>query len=204
MAQDLDAIIVGQTGKIYTAPVGTAPPADTTTAWAVGWVDLATISEDGLTMSFNEDTSEIKQWGGGTVRKMITSSETTFAFTCLESSKQVIETFYRTSIDTGAIEIKGGVRDERAWGIDVLDGDTHIRIVIARGELSERGDVVFKADQAAGYEFTVTAYQDADGVAATMMSDIANWSAVTMAAAAGEPTPPPTPVNKTANTGANA
>jgi hypothetical protein len=178
MAQDLSAVLVGQTGKVYRAPVGTASPTDATTPWAAGWIDLATISEDGMTTSFNEDTSEIKQWGGGVVRKMITSSETTFAWKCLESSKQVMEAFFRVPIDDveGSLEIKGGVRSEAAWGIDVLDGTTHVRFVIPRGELSERGDIVWKADEAAGYEMTITAYQDANGVAATMYSDIANWS----------------------------
>lgn len=178
MAQDLDAVLVGQTGKIYTAPIGTTVPDDATTAWGVGWVDLATISEDGMTTSFNEDTSEIKQWGGGVVRKMITSSETTFAWKCLESSKQVMETFFKAAVDDTdqSLEIKGGVRSEAMWGIDVLDGVTHVRFVIPRGELSERGDIVWKADEAVGYEMTVTAYQDANGVAATMYSDIANWA----------------------------
>lgn len=189
MAQDLAAIVVGQTGKIYTAPVGTAMPTDVTTAWGTGWIDLATISEDGLTMSFNEDGEDIKQWGGGVVRKLITSSETTFAFTCLESSKQVMEAFYKgavTGTTTTQIEIKGQVRQEMAWGFDVLDGSTHLRIMVERGELTERGDVVFKADQAAGMEFTVTAYQDENMVSAVIMSDIANWDTTTPLAA-GEP-----------------
>jgi hypothetical protein len=180
MAQDLAAVIVGQTGKVYTAPTGTAPPTDADTPWATGWIDLATISEDGMTTSFNEDSSEIKQWGGGVVRKLITSSETTFAFKCLESSKQVMEAFYKTQVDalTSSIELKGAQRAEMAWGIDVLDGSTHVRFVIPRGELTERGDVVWKADEAAGYEFTVTAYQDENLVAAILYTDIANWAAV--------------------------
>jgi len=178
MAQDLAAIVVGQTGKIYTAPIGTAAPTDPSTVWAAGWIDLATISEDGLTMAFNEDSSDIKQWGGGVVRKLITSSETTFAFACLESSAQVMEAFYKSTIDPAdsSIELKGQVRAEMMWGFDVLDGDTHIRIVVPRGEITERGDVVFKADQAAQMEFTVTAYQDENLVSAIMYSDIANWA----------------------------
>jgi hypothetical protein len=178
MAQDLSAVLVGQTGKVYNGPVGTTAPTDPTTAWATGWVDLATISEDGMTTSFNEDTSEIKQWGGGVVRKMITSSETTFQWKCLESSKQVMETFFRVPVDDTdqSLEIKGGVRMERAWGIDVLDGTTHVRFVVPRGELSERGDIVWKADEAVAYEMTITAYQDENGVAAIMYSDIANWA----------------------------
>jgi hypothetical protein len=179
MAQDLSAVVVGQTGKIYTAPLGSALPDDPTTAWAAAWVDLATISEDGMTMSFNEDTGEIKQWGGGVVRKLITSSETTFAFKCLESSRQVVETFYKSQVDAtdSFVEIKSGLRAEAMWGIDVLDGSTHIRYVIPRGEMTERGDVVHKADEAVGYEMTISAYQDENLVSAIMYSDIANWTA---------------------------
>jgi hypothetical protein len=184
MAQDLSAVLVGQTGKIYNAPLGTTVPTDPVAPWGTGWVDLATISEDGLTTSFNEDTSEIKQWGGGVVRKLITSSETTFAFTCLETSKQVVEAFYKAPVtpatapaDGGSIELRGGMRDERMWGVDVLDGTTHVRYVIGRGEMTERGDVVHKADEAMGYEFTVTAYQDENLVAAIMYTDVANWNA---------------------------
>ena len=180
MAQDLGAIVVGQTGKVYTAPIGTTAPTDVTAAWGTGWVDLATISEDGLTMAFNEDVTDIKQWGGGVVRKLITSSETTFAFACLESSKQVMEAFYKSTIDeaTSKLEIKGGVKAEAMWGFDVLDGATHLRIIVERGDLSERGDVVFKADQAAQMEFTITAYQNENLVSAIMYSDIANWAVV--------------------------
>jgi hypothetical protein len=178
MAQDLAAIVVGQTGKVYTAPLGTTAPTDPSTAWGLGWVDLATISEDGLTMAFNEDSTDIKQWGGGVVRKLITSSETTFKFACLESSAQVMEAFYKAAVDAtdSSIEIKGQVRSEAMWGFDVLDGSTHIRIVAERGEVTERGDVVFKADQAALMEFTVTGYQDENLVSAVMYSDIANWA----------------------------
>jgi hypothetical protein len=176
MASDPDAIIVGQTGRIYNAPLATAAPTTVSSAWGTGWLDMGTIAEDGLTVASNEDTSEIKQWGGGTVRKLITGSELTFAFICLESNPNVIERYYKTTIDTGSVEIKGAVRDENSWGIDVLDGDTHIRYYIARGEVSERGDLVYKADQAAQYEFTVTAYEDGDGVAAIMWSDAASWA----------------------------
>lgn len=176
MAQDLASILVGQTGKVYDAPLLTVAPTDSTSSWGAGWVDLGTISEDGLVVAFNEDTTDIKQWGGGTVRKLITSFEVTFAFTCLESNAEVLTRYYRNAPSGGALDIKGGTRDPRSWGFDVLDGTTHVRYVIANGELSERGDITHKADQAVSYSFTVTAYPDANNVAATAYSDLASWT----------------------------
>lgn len=176
MAADLSAILVGQTGKVYDAPIDTTAPTDATSSFGAGWVDLGTISEDGLTIGFNEDTTDIKQWGGGTVRKLITSFELTFAFTCLESNEEVMARFYRNAPTGGAVDLKGGVRDPRAWGFDVLDGSTHVRYVVANGELSERGEIVHKADEAMAYSFTVTAYPDDAGVAAIAYSDHVAWS----------------------------
>jgi hypothetical protein len=175
MAADLDAILVGQTGKIYDAPLGTVAPTDTTSPWGTGWIDLGTINEDGLVVGISEDTSDIKAWGGGVVRKLITSSDITFAFTCLESNVEVIRRYYRNAPTGGKVELRAGVRDPRAWGFDVVDGDQHLRYVVANGELTERADLTHKADEAIAYAFTVTAYPDDDGLAALLYSDLASW-----------------------------
>jgi hypothetical protein len=178
MAADLDAILVGQTGKVYDAPLGTVAPTSAADAWGTGWIDLGTINEDGLVVGISEDTSDIKAWGGGTVRKLITSSEITFAFTCLESNVEVIRRYFRNAPVDGRVELRGGVRDPRAWGFDVVDGDTHVRYVVANGELTERSDITYKADEAIQFAFTVTAYPDDDGLAALLYSDLTSWGSV--------------------------
>lgn len=176
MAADLSAVLVGQTGKVYNSPIGTTAPTNATTAYGAGWVDLGTISEDGLSVEFNEDSTEIKQWGGTTVRKMMTGFALTFGFTCLESNRAVIERFHRFAPTGGRVDIKGGVADPRAWAFDVLDGDVHVRYIVRNGELSERGGITHKADEAIAYAFTVTAYPDDNGVAAIEYSDLAAWT----------------------------
>lgn len=171
MADDLAAILVAQTGKVYHAPLATTIPADASTAWAATWKDFGTIGEDGLTLSFAEDTTDVKRWDGATVRKLFTSFDLTFAFTCLESNAEVLNAYYRTTITAGALDIRGGIRDARAWGFDVIDAGTHLRYVVTNGELTERGDITHKADEPIAYAFTVTAYPDSNGTAAVLMSD---------------------------------
>jgi hypothetical protein len=173
---DLATISVGQTGKVWNAPVGTTVPATAATALAAGYVDLGTISEDGLAVEFNEDSTDIKAWGGTTVRKLMTSFDLTFAFTCLESNAEVLARFYRQTVEDGKVLIKGGVRDPRVWIFDVLDSDTHFRYVVPNGELTERGGLTHKSDEAIRYAFTVSAYPDSNGVAATEYSDLAAWA----------------------------
>lgn len=177
MPANLDAIVVGQFGHVLYAPIGTAAPVDATTAFGVGWVDLGTISEDGLEVASNEDTSDIKQWGGGVVRKLITSSELTFKFICLESTTGAVERYFKTTIDTtaGSIDVGRAVRDPMMWGFDIIDGSTHYRYLVDNGEVSARENITYKADTAASFGLTVTAYQDDQGVAAVLLSDATYW-----------------------------
>lgn len=180
MPANLDAIVVGQFGHVLYAPIGTTAPAAADTPWGTGWVDLGTISEDGLEVAPNEDTSDIKQWGGGVVRKLITSSELTFKFVCLESTPGAVQRYFKAPIDdtTKSIEIGKAVRDPYMWGFDVIDGSTHFRYVVDNGEVSARENIVYKADQAASYGLTITAYQDDQGVAAIQYSDAAYWDVI--------------------------
>lgn len=176
---DSENVRVALTGAIYTADLGTTAPADVTTEWASGWVELGFISEDGLTEAYNDDTTTISAWqGGATVRQMITGSTSTFAFTAIETNRPVLEAYHKGSTVTddeglAIIEVRAASADTRAWGFDVIDGDTHMRILVPRGEVTERGEITYRNDQPVGYQLTVTAYPDDDGVVAIKMSDAA-------------------------------
>lgn len=178
MPLDPDNVRVALTGAVYTAPKGTTQPGDALDAWPTGWVDLGWISDDGVTESYNDDTTEIKAWQGGTtVRRVISASEATLKFVCIETKPDVLELFHKGSVVTGGgIDVYAPTADERAFGLDVIDGDTHLRLIIARGEVTERADVVYKSDQAVGYEMTVTAYPDDNGLVMTKFSDDLAWS----------------------------
>jgi hypothetical protein len=176
---DSDAVLVALTGAVLSAPAGTAGPADPTTAWAAAWVNLGWISEDGVTESYSDDSNEIKAWQGGTtVRTVITGSTATYQFTAIETNKEVLARYHKGSnvtADVGntfsTIEIASAQADSRAWGFDVIDGTNHIRIVLERAEVTERGDITYNSSDAIGYEMTVTAYPNDTGIVAVKMVD---------------------------------
>ncbi|MEU5160459.1 hypothetical protein AB0G74_12720 [Streptomyces sp. NPDC020875] len=181
MALNANAVRVAITGAAYVAPAKTVMPTDSTTNWPAAAVDIGWISDDGITESNSAESSEIKGWQGGqTVRKVISSSEMTFSFTCIETSKTVLELYHKgskvvTATGKHALAIKAPGPDRRAYGFDVIDGTSHIRVVIPDGEVTETGDITYKGDEAVAYEITVTAYPGPDGTVAIKYSNDPAW-----------------------------
>jgi hypothetical protein len=93
-------------------------------------------------------------------------------------TKEVLARYHKGSTITptsahgfSTIEIAAAQADSRAWGFDVVDGTNHIRIILERAEVTERGDIVYNNSDAIGYEMTVTAYPNDTGVVAVKLVD---------------------------------
>lgn len=178
-APDAAAVRVALTGAVLTAPLGSTVPVNPTSAWDAAFVELGYVSEDGVTESYSDDTNEIKAWQrGATVRTVITGSTATFHFTAIETNREVLSRYHKGSAITdgtgfSSIAVVGAAPDLRAWGFDVIDGADHIRLVLARAEVTERGDIVYNNSDPIGYEMTVTAYPDSSGIVAVKYSNAA-------------------------------
>ena len=85
--------IVSVGGDTFTAPT------DHSTA-LTGANDLGYVSEDGITESRSRDTNEIKAMqNGDTVAVAVTGATHSFQCVFMESKKEVIETYYGTTVD---------------------------------------------------------------------------------------------------------
>lgn len=176
MATNSELARLGVTGALYVAPLGTTAPTDLG-AWGTGWVDLGYISDDGVTESVSEDRQDFTPWQESTpIRTDVTSSTLTFQATLWESKAATISLYYRVSeadmtvTGTAPNEVvsfsQSGkpARDTRAFGIDVVDGTYHRRIILPFAEVTDRGDITYKSDTLIGYDVTITAYPGSDGV----------------------------------------
>lgn len=176
MATNAELARLGVTGALYVAPLGTVAPTDLS-AWGAGWVDLGYISDDGVTEAVSEDRQDFTPWQESTpIRTDVTGSTLTFHATLWESKAATISLYYRVSeadmTTTGSApdqvvsfsQAGKPARDVRAFGIDVVDGTYHRRIVLPYAEVTERGDITYKSDTLIGYEVTITAYPGSDGV----------------------------------------
>lgn len=181
MAQDAANVQVAVSGTASVAPTGTAAPTDSTTALNVAFLDLGWISEDGVTESYSDDSTEIKGNDGSVLRRVITGSAATLQLTLLESKTDVLELFHKGSTMTGAagafeMDVKQPATDKRSFVFDVLDGTEHLRIYVPTGEVTDRGDIVYRNSEAIGYNVTITCYPDASKVLLKKFSDNAAWA----------------------------
>lgn len=158
-------------GAISVAPIGTTLPTDASATLAEAFKSLGYISEDGLTNTNTPESGDIKAWGGDTVLTYLSSKTDTFKFKLIEAMNlDVLKTVYgEDNVDgtlAGGLTIKANsiASDSHAWVIDtLLTGGAIKRIVIPDAKITEIGDMVYKDEEALGYELTITAVPDADG-----------------------------------------
>lgn len=157
-------------GAVYRAPLGTALPTDATTALANTFVDMGYISEDGVTNSNSPETEKIRAWGGQVVLIVSSEKPDTFQLTFLESlNSNVLQSVYgaeNVTVGNGTISVKANAAEleNYVYVIDFAMRDGALkRTVIPVGALSELGDIVYKDDEAVGYEVTLDCLPDAQG-----------------------------------------
>lgn len=157
-------------GAVYSAPLGTTLPTDATTALGAAFKSLGYISEDGMTNSNSPETDKIKAWGGDVVDNVQTEKADTFSYTLIEAlNPDVLKEVYGEknvsgTLDTGiTIKANSTPMEEHCLVVEmVLKGGILKRIVIPIGKVSEVGEIVYKDDEASGYETTIAALPDTD------------------------------------------
>lgn len=158
-------------GAVFRAPLSSNPTIPTSTSAALtGFDELGYVSEDGVTNGNSPEGDDIKAWGGQTVLSTQTDKPDTFKFKLIESmNEDVLKAVYgsdNVSTVSDELVIKANADDQEdcAWVIDmVLKGNKAKRVVIPNGKITEVGDIVYKDDEAVGYEVTITAVPDASG-----------------------------------------
>lgn len=158
-------------GALYSAPIGTALPANAVDKLPETFKALGYISEDGIVNSNSPKSDSIKAWGGDTVMNVQTEKEDTFQYTLLESlNVDVMREVYGPDNVTGDLEtgvtIKANstelTRHVLVAEMIMTDGVLK-RVVVPAGKVSEVGDITYNDSDAVGYETTLSALPDLAG-----------------------------------------
>lgn len=158
-------------GAIFRAPVGTALPTDVTTTLNAAFKSVGYIDENGVTNSNSPTSENIKEWGGQIVHNMGTEKDDTWKFKMIESeNEEVLKTVYGDDNVTGTLSagmtVKANAAEAvpMAWVIDmVMSNNVAKRVVIPSATVTEVADIVYKANEAIGYEVTLSATPDESG-----------------------------------------
>jgi hypothetical protein len=85
VGQNATQIRVAGTGRVLAAPLGTAAPTNTTTAFGAAWLDLGYTDEKGVTFSKKDGSDMVKAWQtSATVRVIDKERDVSVKFTLLQ------------------------------------------------------------------------------------------------------------------------
>lgn len=150
-------------GGVFYAPLGTALPTDAKTPLAETYKCLGFISDDGLTNSTDTDTTQVKEWGGGTVLKEIASYSETFQFAMLEIKADSMKLRYGSDSVTdtaGSLRILHGMPKDEHYVVVfeiMLTGNRKKRLVLPDASVTEYDDITYSAGDPITYSVTLSA-----------------------------------------------
>lgn len=167
------------TGAIKHAPIGTTLPTLSSITKAAVTLDQAFtgdeyVSEDGLTLTPAMSTTEIKDWSGSTVRKVLESFDGTLSWTMISTNEgalgiafgdDYVSTNAKTATHGAQVSASLGAHlpAAQSWVFLMKDGDARIVIVVPNGQVTEVGEVTFASNAAVGWNVTLSCYPDSDG-----------------------------------------
>lgn len=149
MSKNVEEIIVGANGSIFTAPKGTAIPDSINDPLGPGWVDLGYASEDGVTWVDGKSLQSIRAWQSlYDLRRIVESKEGSLAFQLMQWSADTT----KLAFGGGEIEdLSDGPEspayrytpppaeeiDERMMAVEWVDGDFDFRLTFPKGIVAE-------------------------------------------------------------------
>lgn len=147
MPQNRNELVVAGAGKVMVAPVGTVAPADPVAAWPAGWIDLGYTNDDGVTFTDARTIEEINVWQlFYPARLVVTARDARLGFALAQWNEETV----RLAFGGGTITTTAGPPehyrydppapeslDERAMGIEWVDGVKQYRLIVPRGVIAD-------------------------------------------------------------------
>jgi hypothetical protein len=170
---DATETIVGQSGEVYTAPVGSAAPTSAISAPAAAYTGMGYHSEDGLTVRNTPDVLRLFGWQEFEALRIARQrAPFQIGFVLLQwNDATVIEAFGGGAVSGSGAAYKytpptpSDPLAERSIIADIVDGTRHLRFVIPRGIAVETVESKFTRTALGELPITYEALPPSDGSA---------------------------------------
>ena len=168
------------TGAILSAPAGTTAPDNASAVLDAKFKDSGYISEDGLTLTPEWSTSDINDWSGALVRRVLEKFNGTLNWTHIETNEESLGAWAGDITVTAATTTTGkrikaalGAKEHprKEWVFKMKDGNNKILIYVPDGQVTEAGEVTFTKNSAVSWPVTLSTYPDAEGNSIYIFTD---------------------------------
>ena len=168
MTHDVNLGIGLATGMAYHAPAGTALPTYPGEELAADWVEIGSITEDGISYGMNHSFEPLRNWAKEIERLMAADGDATVKAPFMETSEETLKTLFGSDnvTVTAASQTHGKLisidigpdtmTDAEAFLFLMKDGDDMIMIGTTKGFITEVGDIDFKPNDAITWEATIS------------------------------------------------
>lgn len=161
------------TGAILDAPLTATLPTSVDAA-TTGFSSSGYITEDGLSFSPTYNTTDLKDWSGATVRKILNSFDGQLSWSEMQFDEaSLARAFGAGNVTTTAatsahgkqitVAIGAELPPERRWVYNIKDGDKKVRICVPRGQVVNVDAITFDASTSINLPLTLACYPDASG-----------------------------------------
>lgn len=157
------------TGGVAAGPIDTVLPTDATTALPAGLSALGLVGDEGVSLTRERSTDDVRAWGGQIARTVQTEFSETATLQFLESDKaEVLREVYgedNVEIVSGNISIKHNEQTlpSRVFVFDMKDGEKRRRLVLPNAQITATEDITYVHSDVIRYGVTITAYPDESG-----------------------------------------
>ncbi|MEU1014803.1 phage tail protein [Streptomyces sp. NPDC005900] len=187
-------IRVAGTGRVLIAPAGTDAPANATVDWdTTKWTDLGYTTTDGIKFNKKDKIDPVDTWQSVSPARFIYSDrDLTVKFQLLQLNKATLA-FFMGGGEVKAVTTAPGTvvenelkefsydlantptPDERALGIEFVDGASKYRFVVPRGQVTETEEIGLTRTGAVklGVTFTALAKDDRAPLASFRIKELA-------------------------------
>ena len=175
------------TGAVMHAPLGTElPTLDDLTPSQVtidaAFKDGGYVSSDGVTLTPDMSTSDINDWSGALIRRVLEAFNGEVSFTMIQSDEETfkmalgedyVESSAANATHGNQVLAKFGAHlpDPESGVLKMKDGAARILICLPNAQVTSMDEVNFNATDPIGWALTLSCYPDDEGVSIYVLCD---------------------------------
>lgn len=178
MTNNVNNVLVGKpkvSGGALIAPLGTALPTTLVATLNAAFKSAGYLGDAGLTRGEKRDTAVKNAWGGDVIAVTQKGVMVTAKLLLAEYLNPVVQTAIYGAANITVTAATSGHGNQltiignsapcprNAWDFEIISGASAIRLVFPDAQITDTGDVVYKDDDIAAREVTLTLRPDASG-----------------------------------------